>query len=176
MLRSQLIQNDQPKHQTWLHRQNKQLPLATGCQEQQNGCGPPACRLCATACESHDYCWCSSPPPPSSCCSTTGSSSLGMQHWAALTLPSFSCLPLASPSQRSKNLLPVAYSGGKKKCYEFTLSLKRKNKGPPHEIQKKAQPWYIHTSVDFKKIIQIIYQQKILPIFKEDFYMDKKKK
>lgn len=39
MLHSQPTKNDQSNSRTQLHRQNKQLPLATSCQEQQNGCG-----------------------------------------------------------------------------------------------------------------------------------------
>lgn len=37
MLHLQLMKNDEQNSQTWLHRQSEQLPLATGCQEQQNG-------------------------------------------------------------------------------------------------------------------------------------------
>lgn len=121
--------------------------------------------------------WPCPPPPPPSCCSSAGGSSLGMQQWAGLTLPSFSCLPLASCSQNSRNHLYPYYKAArsliqrkKENAMQPNCILIKKYKKPLHEIQK-AWPWYNHTSVNFKRII---HQQNTLPSFKEDFYIDNK--
>ena len=134
MLHSQPIQNDQCKSLIWFHRQNKQLPLATGCQEQlQNG------RVCAPTWECRSRCWWGCPSP--SLGAAAPDAAPGCSHSSLLPLT-----PLASPSSRGTNHLYPHYKAvcslfwRKKNAMHSNLYFlkKKKKKGPPHEIKKKS--------------------------------------
>lgn len=151
MLRSQLMKNDEQNSQTWLHRQSERLPLATGCQEQQNGRGSPGL--------GHDpgKSWLLLGLLPLS------SSILRLQQLSALLSPfPPSLLFFWPPLDKHKSSVPTLQS-----CLQLILEREKKNamhsslhclqkvKTKCHlmKFRKKVQPWCKHTSVNFKQII-----------------------
>lgn len=122
---TQPIQNDQRHGHTQLHRQNKQLPLAKGCQELQHGCGAPASDLRPQPREVTATAVLLPSPPPYPCSPTQGAAprdaAQGCSYSSRLLFSWLLLLCMAKIICTHTTKLPAAYSGGKKREALCTL-------------------------------------------------------